>query len=423
MTIDAAKEYAMSTEATQRSRPALDGLRVIDFTHFIAGPYCTMILGDLGADVVKIENPTSGGDNMRAFQPKIAGESGPFIWANRNKRSVAIDLSTPAGRQVALDLLADADVLVENFSTGIMERFGLSYETVSTLNPRLIYCSISAYGREGALKDRTGFDPIVQAESGFMAVNGFEDREPIRTGPAIMDISTGMMASNAVLAALAARTRDGKGQKVEIALFDVATTMVGFHAMNVLLTNVEPRRIGNNSFDTAPMGVFYAADGPFYLAVANDRLFERLARDVLARPDLAAYDRFATNADRNANRDELFTTLNDMFAKGNREHWLTEMRKAGVPAGAVRTLTNALSSAEMAARDRITKVPHAAAGEVPNICSPLQLLGSPVVSPTGSPTLGQHTETVLREFGYTDAKMAVLTEQGAFGRSPGRTNT
>src|SRR5882757_1181915 len=365
MTIDAAKEDAMSTEAPQRSRPALDGLRVIDFTHFIAGPYCTMILGDLGADVVKIENPTSGGDNMRAFQPKIAGESGPFIWANRNKRSVAIDLSTPAGRQVALDLLADADVLVENFSTGIMERFGLSYETVSTLNPRLIYCSISAYGREGALKDRTGFDPIVQAESGFMAVNGFEDREPIRTGPAIMDISTGMMASNAVLAALAARTRDGKGQKVEIALFDVATTMVGFHAMNVLLTNV----------------------------------------------------------DRNANRDELFKTLNDMFGKGNREHWLTEMRKAGVPAGAVRTLTNALSSAEMAARDRVTKVPHAAAGEVPNICSPLQLRGSPIVSPTGSPTLGQHTETVLREFGYTDAKMAVLTEQGAFGRSPGRTNT
>jgi formyl-CoA transferase len=171
------------------------------------------------------------------------------------------------------------------------------------------------------------------------------------------------------------------------------------------------------------MGVFYAADGPFYLAVANDRLFERLARDVLARPDLAACDRFATNADRNANRDELFSTLNDMFGKGNREHWLTEMRQAGVPAGAVRTLTNALSSAEMAARDRVTKVPHAAAGEVPNICSPLQLRGSPVVSPTGSPTLGQHTKTVLREFGYTDAKMAVLTEQGAFGRSPGRTNT
>ncbi|HTE35524.1 MAG TPA: CoA transferase, partial [Reyranella sp.] len=263
----------MTAEATPQRRPALDGIRVIDFTHFIAGPYCTMIMGDLGADIVKIENPMSGGDNMRAFRPQIAGESGPFIWANRNKRSVALDLGTAAGREVAVELIAKADILVENFSTRIMERFGLSYETVSKLNPGLIYCSISAYGREGPLKDRTGFDPIVQAESGFMAVNGFEDREPIRTGPAIMDISTGMTACNGVLAALAARARDGKGQKVEVALFDVATTMVGFHAMNVLLTNVEPRRIGNNSFDTAPMGVFNAADGPFYLAVANDRLF------------------------------------------------------------------------------------------------------------------------------------------------------
>jgi crotonobetainyl-CoA:carnitine CoA-transferase CaiB-like acyl-CoA transferase len=408
----------MTGPATERARPALDGIRVIDFTHFIAGPYCTMILGDLGADVLKIENPSTGGDSMRAFRPKVAGESGPFIWANRNKRSIAIDLSTPAGRQVVLDLLATADVLVENFSTGIMERFGLSYETASKLNPRLIYCSISAYGREGPLKDRTGFDPIVQAESGFMAVNGFEDREPIRTGPAIMDISTGMMASNGVLAALMARERDGKGQKVEVALFDVATTMVGYHAMNFLLTNVEPRRIGNNSFDTAPMGVFYAADGPFYLAVANDRLFERLARDVLGRPELAADKRFVTNADRNANREALFETLNGIFGDDGREHWLAVMRKAGVPAGAVRTLTSAFSSAEMAARARVARIPHVAAGEVPNIASPLQLQGTPVVPPASSPVLGQHTKSVLEEHGYTEARMAALAEQGAFGRVP-----
>jgi formyl-CoA transferase len=407
----------MNAQTPSRSRTALEGLRVIDFTHFIAGPYCTMILGDLGADVVKIENPTSGGDNMRAFRPQIAGESGPFIWANRNKRSVAIDLATLAGREIVLDLISKADVLVENFSTGIMERFGLSYETVSKLNPRLIYCSISAYGREGPLKDRTGFDPIVQAESGFMAVNGFEDREPIRTGPAIMDISTGMTACNGVLAAVAARARDGRGQKVEVALFDVATTMVGYHAMNVLLTGAEPRRIGNNSFDTAPMGVFHAADGPFYLAVANDRLFERLARDVLARPELVADPKFMTNADRNAHRDELFAALNEIFGGEEREHWLARMRKAGVPAGAVRTVTDAFASPEMAARGRVTKIPHASAGEVPNVGSALQLRGTPVVTPVGSPTLGQHTDAVLREFGYTDDKVAALTRQGAFGPS------
>jgi len=406
----------MTAEATPRPRPALDGLRVIDFTHFIAGPYCTMMLGDLGADIVKIENPTSGGDNLRAFRPQIAGESGPFIWTNRNKKSVAIDLATAAGRDVVLELVSKADVVVENFSTGIMERFGLAYEDVSRLNPRLIYCSISAYGREGPLKDRTGFDPIVQAESGFMAVNGFEDREPIRTGPAIMDISTGMTACNGILAALAARARDGNGQKVEVALFDVATTMVGYHAMNALLTNIEPRRIGNNSFDTAPMGVFYAADGPFYLAVANDRLFERLARDVLARPDLAENAKFVTNADRNANRDALFAALNEIFGTADRDHWLAEMRKAGVPAGAVRTLTNAFASPEMKARARVTRIPHASAGEVPNIGSAMHLGGTPVVVPTGSPTLGQHTRAVLREFGYTDDRLAALEAQGAFGK-------
>jgi crotonobetainyl-CoA:carnitine CoA-transferase CaiB-like acyl-CoA transferase len=354
---------------------------------------------------------------MRAFRPQVAGESGPFIWANRNKRSIAIDLATPPGRQLVIDLVTKADVLVENFSTGIMERFGLSYETVSELNPRLIYCSISAYGREGPLKERTGFDPIVQAESGFMAVNGFEDREPIRTGPAIMDISTGMTACNGILAALAARARDGLGQKVEIALFDVATTMVGYHAMNALLTNIEPRRIGNNSFDTAPMGVFYAADGPFYLAVANDRLFERLARDVLARPDLLANKKFTTNADRNAHRDELFAILNGIFGAKGREHWLARMREEGVPAGAVRTLCDAFASREMNARKRITRIPHATAGEVPNIGSALNLSGSPVVSPTAAPTLGQHTDEVLREFGYTALELADLAERGAFGRS------
>lgn len=403
-----------------RRRPALEGVRVIDFTHFIAGPYCTMMLGDLGADVVKIENPTSGGDSMRAFRPQVAGESGPFIWANRNKRGIAIDLGVPSGRELAIDLVTKADVLVENFSTGIMERFGLSYESLSALNPRLIYCSISAYGREGALRERTGFDPIVQAESGFMAVNGFEDREPIRTGPAIMDISTGMTACTGILAALAARNRDGLGQKVEIALFDVATTMVGYHAMNVLLTGVEPRRIGNNSFDTAPMGLFHAADGPFYLAVANDRLFDRLARKVLRRPDLVTDERFRTNADRNRHRDELFTLLNGIFEKKARDQLLAEMREQGVPAGAVRTLCDAFASQEMTERRRVARIPHATAGEVPNIASAVCLAGTPIVPPAAAPTLGQHTEEVLREFGYSAEKLAALSGNGAFGRAPKR---
>ena len=397
---------------------ALQGLRVVDFSHFIAGPFCTLILADLGADVVKIENAASRGDNMRAFHPQISGESGPFLWANRNKRSVALDLTSPAGREVARDLVGTADVLVENFSTGVMERFGLGYEALAPANPRLIYCSVSAYGRQGPLADRTGFDPVVQAESGFMSLNGYADGEPLRTGPAVMDVATGMMASNAVLAALAARERQGKGQRLEIALFDVATTMLGFHAMNYLLTDVAPRRFGNNSFDTAPMGVFMAADGPLYLACANDRLYRRLASDVLGRPDLAAEATFATNRDRVLHRDVLFAELNGIFATDNREHWLGKLRTAGVPAGAVRTLPEAFAASEMADRGLVTHIPHPVLGSVPNIASPLRLDDTPVVEPTAAPTLGQHTNAVLNELGYGPDRVAALAGAGAFGAVP-----
>ena len=249
---------------------------------------------------------------------------------------MALDLTSPAGREVARELIATADVLVENFSTGVMERFGLGYETLAPTHPRLIYCSVSAYGRQGPLADRTGFDPMVQAESGFMSLNGYADGEPLRTGPAVMDMATGMMASNAVLAALAARDKQGNGQRLEVALFDVAVTMLGFHAMNYLLTDVAPRRFGNNSFDTAPMGVFMAADGPLYLACANDRLYNRLANEVFGRPDLATQPTFATNRDRILHRDDLFAELNEIFATDKREQWLAKLRAAGVPAGAVR---------------------------------------------------------------------------------------
>ncbi len=401
---------------------ALEGLRVVDFSHFIAGPLCTMMLADLGADVIKIENAVGNGDALRTFQPQLQGESAAFLWTNRNKRSVALDLSHPAAREIARDLIATADVVVENFSATVMKRFGLDYATVSAANPRLIYCSISAYGRTGPLADRTGFDPVVQAESGFMALNGEPENDPQRTGPAVMDMATGMMASNAVLGALAARHRTGKGQQVEVALFDVATTMLGFHAMNYLVSGKAPRRFGNNSRDTAPMGVFRSADGPLYLAIANDRLFRRLAAEVLERPELAEMPVFLTNRDRTENRDRLFEVLNAIFVTQGRDHWLRRMRAAGVPAGAVRELADALASEEIAARGTITRIAHPKLGDVPNIGSPMRLEGTPIVAPVAAPLLGQHTAEVLDQVGYSPERIAGLATAGAFGKQGGKGN-
>jgi formyl-CoA transferase len=411
----------LPTEAGLKRSP-LEGLRVVDFSHFIAGPLCTMILADLGADVIKIENAVVNGDALRTFQPQQKGESAAFLWANRNKRSVALDLTNAAARDIARELIATADVVVENFSSTVMKRFGLDYASVSPANPQLVYCSISAYGRNGPLADRTGFDPVVQAESGFMALNGDPDGDPQRTGPAVMDMSTGMMASNAVLAALMAREQTGIGQQVEVALFDVATTMLGFHAMNYLVSGRAPPRFGNNSRDTAPMGVFEAADGQIYLAVANDRLFQRLATDVLDRPDLAEQAAFRTNRDRTSNREQLFSVLNGIFATQARDHWLRRMRTAGVPAGAVRELPDAMASEEIAARGRITRIPHPRLGTVPNIASPIRLEGTPTVAPVAAPLLGQHTAEVLAELGYTREHISGLEQAGALGRQGGREN-
>ncbi|MGY4417734.1 crotonobetainyl-CoA:carnitine CoA-transferase CaiB-like acyl-CoA transferase [Bradyrhizobium sp. JR6.1] len=219
---------------------ALEGIRVADFSHFIAGPMCTRFLADMGADVIKIENAASG-DDLRRFEPRLAGQSVPFLWANRNKRGIALDLSRHDARQIAMDLVRSSDILVENFSTGVMERFGLGYDALKELNPQLIYCSVSAYGREGELADRLGFDSVVQAETGFMSLNGFPDGPGLRTGPAVMDIATGLSATIAALGALAARSRTGVGQKVETSLFDVGTLMLGLSGAGLSRHGKEPQ--------------------------------------------------------------------------------------------------------------------------------------------------------------------------------------
>src|SRR5450755_1892864 len=242
---------------------ALDGLLVVDFTRVVAGPACTQTLADFGAEVIKIENP-DGGDDTRSYEhADLAGESAAFVSLNRNKRGIALDFTNPAALKVARELIAKADVVVENFSGGVMKKFGLDYASVAPTNPRLVYCSISAYGRQGPFAMRPGFDPITQAESGFMSLNGFPDGQPVRTGSPIVDFATGMSACNAILLALIARDRLGRGQHVEVALFDIAIALTGFYGMAHLMTGLNFSRQGNSPNGSPSVGVYHASDAPF----------------------------------------------------------------------------------------------------------------------------------------------------------------
>ena len=394
---------------------ALDGLLVVDFTRVVAGPACTQTLADFGAEVIKIENP-DGGDDTRSYEhADLAGESAAFISLNRNKRGIVLDFTNPAACEVARELIARADVVVENFSASVMKKYGLDYASVAPANPRLVYCSISAYGRQGPFVSRPGFDPITQAESGFMSLNGFPDGPPVRTGPPAIDMVTGMSACNAILLALLARDRLGRGQQVEVALFDVALGMTGFYGMAHLMTGENFARQGNSPNGSPSVGLYDAADAPFYIACANDRLYRRLVIDVLGRPDLASGE-FADRRSRTANRDKLRAILNEIFAGDGRESWVTKMKSANIPVGYLRTVEEAFNSPEVRERHRVSQIPHPAAGTVPHIEQPISLGLTPVADPVAAPMLGEHTREVLRKtLGYDDAHIAALAEKGAFG--------
>ena len=394
---------------------ALDGLLVVDFTRVVAGPACTQTLADFGAEVIKIENPDGGDDTRHYEHADLAGESAAFISLNRGKRGIALDLTKPAACEVARELIARADVVVENFSSGVMKKYGLDYAAVAPSNPRLVYCSISAYGRQGPFAARPGFDPITQAESGFMSLNGFPDGPPVRTGPPAIDIVTGMSACNAILLALLARDRLGRGQHVEVALFDVATAMTGFYGMAYLMTGKNPSRQGNSPNGSPSVGLYEASDAPFYIACANDRLYRRLVVDVLNRPDLTSGE-FVDRRSRTANRDKLRAILTGIFAQDTRENWVTRMKAANIPVGYLRTVEEAFNSPEVRERHRVSQIPHPAAGSVPNIESPIHLSVTKVSEPVAAPMLGQHSREVLRKtLGYDDGRIAALTEAGVFG--------
>jgi crotonobetainyl-CoA:carnitine CoA-transferase CaiB-like acyl-CoA transferase len=405
------------TPRPQDAPTALDGLLVIDFTRVVAGPACTQTLADFGAKVIKIENP-DGGDDTRAYEhAEIGGESAAYLSLNRNKRGIALDLAVPQAREVARELISRADVVVENFSASVMEKFGLDYASVAPSNPRLVYCAISAYGRKGPFASRPGFDPITQAESGFMSLNGFPDGPAVRTGPPIVDMATGMSACNAILLALLARERIGRGQYVEVALFDIAMAMTGFYGMAYLISGSNPGRFGNSPNGSPTVGVYEASDGPLYMACANDRLYRRLVTEVLDRPDLITHPDFASRKARSANKEKLRAVIAGIFAGDRLETWMAKMKKANIPVGYLRTVEQGFNAPEARERRRLSRIPHPTASFVPNIATPLNMELTPPANPAAAPLLGEHTREVLRGIlGYDEARLGALARAGAFGK-------
>ncbi|MFQ5921430.1 MAG: CaiB/BaiF CoA transferase family protein [Anaerolineales bacterium] len=401
------------TNIPDRSEKLLDGVRVIDLTRILAGPYCTMLLGDLGADVIKIEVPDRGDDTRQWGPPFTAGgESAYFLTANRNKRSLALNLKSERGRIILKKLIQQADVLVENFRMGTLEKWGLDYEQLKDLKPDLIYCTITGYGYTGPYRDRPGYDFIVQALGGFMSVTGPEDGEPYRAGIAIADLASGIYACNAVLASLYARERTGAGQRIDISLLDCQVALMSYVASNYLVSSDPPRRFGNAHPNIVPYEVFEAQDGYFAFAAGNELQWAKFCKAV-DRQAWIADKRFATNPARLENRTELVRLLNELFSTRSVSDWIKLCESIGLPAGPINTMDAVLSDPQVLARELVMEVSHPTEGRVPLLRSPLNIPTAPSEVRYPPPTLGQHTDQILSELlSFDSAEIQTLRDKG-----------
>ena len=370
----------------------LDGITVLDLTRVLSGPYCTMLLADMGARVIKIEQPGKGDDTRAWGPPFLKGESAYFMSINRNKESMTLDFKQPDGRAVLERLVAKADVLVENFRPRTLTKLGLDYQSLSAKHPRLIYCSVSGFGQTGPRSAQPGYDAVIQAEGGLMSITGPADGPPYRVGVAIADIVSGMLAAYGVSMALFARERTGRGQQVDLAMLDAVTALLTYQAGSYFATGVPPRRLGNRHPSIVPYELFEASDGEFVLAVGTDDQWKKFCEVAGLRSD----DEFTTNRQRVVQYDRLRPILSTTLRTQPRAYWIERLNAAGIPSGSVRNLKEVFEDAQVQAREMVAQLEHRAVGAVKQVGVPVKLSATPGAVRTPPPTLGEHTDAVLQ---------------------------
>jgi crotonobetainyl-CoA:carnitine CoA-transferase CaiB-like acyl-CoA transferase len=391
----------------------LAGMKVIDLTHVMAGPTCTLMLADMGADVIKIEKIPDGDDSRHMIPPKIGDETAAFMMMNRNKRGIAIDLKTADGKTILAKLIEDADVVVENFAPGVMDRLGFGYEALRARHPALIYCSLSGFGRTGPYQDRRGFDLVAQAMSGIMSFTGERpDGPPVKCGAPLSDITAGILAAMGILAAYTHRLKTGQGQWLETSLFEAALVQTYWQSAIALATGVAPRAMGSAHPLNAPYQAFAASDGWIVVGGANKRNWMRML-EALGAPELAADPRFASGADRMAHLKELESELSKRFREKPARYWLDALEGKGVPCGPVQDMLQALRDPQTIARGMVVEVEHTALGPVKTIGLPVKFSATPGKVRTGAPLYGEHTREVLRERGFDDRQIDAFEGSGA----------
>lgn len=396
------------------TKPALslDGIRVIDLSRVIAGPWCGALLGDLGADVIKVED-TGPGDESRTWPPHKDGEAAAYLLFNRNKRGIALDLKTPEAVEVVKRLVKDADVVIENFRTGTMESFGLGYDVLAEINPRLIYCSVSAFGRTGPRKDSPGYEALMQAFSGIMSITGEPGGQPVRAGVSFLDLTTGILCALGVSNAIIQREKTGLGQRVDGSLLETAVSLLAFHAEGYLLTGALPRALGSGHPSLSPYRNFKCRDGQWiFIAAANDRFWQKLVK-ALGLSDLAADPRFEKNQGRVANRAELEGILETTIGELDREPLLKRLEEADVPATPVNTVDQVMNDPQTAERGIVQRVMHPKLGEIPVVGTPLHFSRMSPGVRRAAPLRGEHTDTVLADLGYTPDQIKSLRAKKA----------